>query len=324
MLIGFFRERPVLLAAPLIAATALLPWQESWLSALAAIIVLGVPHGALDGEIARTLWRDRLGSAWFLKFALPYLGISALVLAGWQLAPRSCLVLFLAASVWHFGSEDVPSGRPAEVLFRGGLPIALPLLVHPAATLLVFATIAQMQLGALDNWLWVAALCWLVLAVAWMIAAAVRNRWRMLVAPALLGCMFVLLPPLTAFAIYFVCVHAPAHVAALISNRQRAVRVRSVGGAWRLALPVTALTLVIGALLWPFYDGTPPVRLLCLTVQSLAALTLPHMLLDAWASHLERRTACRLLNYVGANALIASGKFETAASAAKPRAKAST
>ena len=321
---GFLKERPVLLAAPLIAATALLPWQESWLSALAAIVVLGVPHGALDGEIARTLWRDRLGSAWFLSFALPYLGISALVLAGWHFAPRSCLALFLAASIWHFGSEDVPCGRPAEIFFRGGLPIALPLLVHPAATLLVFATIAQMRLGALDHWLWVAALCWLAPAFVWTIAAAVRHGWRALVAPALLCCMFVVLPPLTAFAIYFVCVHAPAHVAALISNGQRAVRVRSVRGAWSLALPFTALTLAIGVLLWPLYSGPPPVRLLCLTVQSLAALTLPHMLLDAWASHLERCTARQSRNYFAAKALIASGKFATAASAAKPRANAST
>ena len=49
-----------------------------------------------------------------------------------------------------------------------------------------------------------------------------------------------------------------------------------------LALPVTGLTLLIGAALWPLYAGALPQRLLCLTLQGLAALTLPHMLLDAW------------------------------------------
>jgi len=49
-----------------------------------------------------------------------------------------------------------------------------------------------------------------------------------------------------------------------------------------LALPLTGLTLLIGAALWPFYTGALLHRLLCLTLQGLAALTLPHMLLDVW------------------------------------------
>ncbi len=47
--------QPVLLAVPLPALTTLLPWQWNWLYTLTAVIVLGVPQRALDGEITRSL-----------------------------------------------------------------------------------------------------------------------------------------------------------------------------------------------------------------------------------------------------------------------------
>lgn len=63
--------------------------------------------------------------------------------------------------------------------------------------------------------------------------------------------------------------------AALVADPRRAPRVASRADALRRAVPVTALTLLLGAALWPAYTGGVPDRLL--------ELTLPHMLLDAWA-----------------------------------------
>jgi len=100
--------RLVLLAGPALALSALVPPDAQCLGALLAVIVLGVPHGALDGEIARSLLRPRFGWAWFPIFSLPYLVLFALVLVAWHLAPVPTLAAFLAASVWHFGLEDAP------------------------------------------------------------------------------------------------------------------------------------------------------------------------------------------------------------------------
>jgi Brp/Blh family beta-carotene 15,15'-monooxygenase len=100
--------------------------------------------------------------------------------------------------------------------------------------------------------------------------------------------LFVALPPLTAFAIYFTCVHAPAHVDLLIRNHRQAPRIRDGRSAALLSVPVTGLTLLIGVALWPFYNGAADDRLLCVTIQSLAALTLPHMLFETW---LDRATS---------------------------------
>ena len=244
-----FELRPVLLAVPALVLTALLPWQLGWPCALAAIIVLGVPHGALDGEIARAVLHPRFGRAWFVIFSLPYLSLFGLVLAAWHVAPLCTLAAFLAASAWHFGSEDTLPGHYFESIVRGGLPIALPLLAHPAATIFVLASVAGTPIAQPPEWLWAAALCWLVLALAWTGRMLVRGNFRALWTPGLLGCAFLVLPPLTAFAIYFVCVHAPAHTAALIGNSRRAPRVRDGRSALLLALPITGLTLAIGVAL---------------------------------------------------------------------------
>jgi len=281
----------VLLAGVALTLSAALPPGAQYVCALAAIVVLGVPHGALDGEAARTVLRPRFGRAWFPVFSLPYLGLSALVLLAWRWAPGLTLAGFLAASVWHFGMEDAKAGDGLEVIVRGGLPIAMPTLAHPEATAAVFQTVAGAPLPQLPDWLWAAAMAWLALAIIWAGQAMLRRQGRPLAVPGLLAAMFTVLPPLTAFAIYFVGVHAPAHTLALIRNPVRASRVHDDRSAVLLALPITALTLLIGAALWPFYGGAAPDRLLALTIQGLAALTLPHMLLDAGLARRERRAS---------------------------------
>ncbi len=279
----------VLLTGAALTLSAALPPGAQYVCALAAIIVLGVPHGALDGEAARAVLRPRFGRAWFLAFSLPYLSLSALVLLAWHQLPGLTLLGFLSASVWHFGTEDAEGGSGLEVIVRGGLPIAMPTLIHPEATAAVFQTVAGAPLPQLPEWLWAAAMAWLALAAVWAGQAALRRQGRLLAVPGLLAAMFVVLPPLTAFAIYFVGVHAPAHVSALIRNPLRAPRVRDDRSAILLALPITALTLLVGAALWPLYGGAAPDRLLALTIQGLAALTLPHMLLDTGLARRERR-----------------------------------
>ncbi len=278
----------LLAVAALTLSAALLPGAQQ-VCALAAIVALGVPHGALDGEVARSVLRPRFGWAWFPVFALPYLALSALMLLAWHQVPGPTLAVFLLASVWHFGTEDAETGSGLEVIVRGGLPVGVPAMAHPEATAAVFRTVAGAPLTQLPDWLRAAAIAWLALAVVWAGHAALRGRG--LAVPGLLAAMSTLLPPLTAFAIYFVGVHAPAHTAALIRSRVRAPRVRDERSAILLALPITALTLLIGAALWPLYGGAVPDRLLALTLQGLAALTLPHMLLEAGMARRERRAS---------------------------------
>lgn len=262
-------------------ASALLPRDASWLLALATVIVLGVPHGALDGAVAAPLLRPRFGRLWFGVFALPYLGLSAVVLIAWQAAPLATLAGFLALSVLHFGEEDAGPGRPVEALVRGGLPIALPALLRPEQAAEIFALVARVPMPQLPVWWSAAVWLWLALAVVWL--ATHRPRRTVLAECVGLAAAFWLLPPLTAFALYFVGLHGPRHMRALVRDPVRAPAIDTMGRAVRAALPIFALTLGLGAGLWPLYapgSPGPTATLLALTLQMLSALTLPHVLLD--------------------------------------------
>ena len=275
---------PLALALPLLGASLLLPWQGQWVCAVALIVALGVPHGALDVEIGRTVLRPRVGRAWFPAFAAPYLALVAGVLVAWRLAPEATLAGFLILSVWHFGTEETGGfGLPALVL--GGLPIALPVLLHPGATAQVLSAISDLPLAVPPSWLRAGCLLWIPLAALWTVTALVAGQRRSLLLPLVLCLGFAALPPLTAFTLYFVAVHAPAHTVALIRHPTRAPRVRDARTAWQRAMPITVLTVLIGAALWPLTPGASATRLVCVTLQLLAALTLPHMLFDAWLEH---------------------------------------
>lgn len=275
---------PALLGLPLLAGSAVLPWQSGWACAIGAIVLFGVPHGALDVEIGRTLLRPRLGRAWFPGFSLPYLLVVAAVLAAWQLVPGATLAGFLVVSCLHFGKEEA-DGFGLEAVARGGLPIAVPVLTQPDATGAVLAATSGLPLLQPPAWLVAASLFWLILAGV----VALRLPPRRLMTPLLSVAAFALLPPLTAFGLYFVFVHAPAHVTALIRHPSRAPRVRDPRSAWVLAIPVTALTIGFGAALWPFHAGPGAVRLVGVTLQLLAAFTVPHVLFEAWLDRRDRR-----------------------------------
>ncbi len=110
-----------------------------------------------------------------------------------------------------------------------------------------------------------------------------KPRRALLIELALLSAAFWLLPPLTAFALYFVGLHAPRHMLALVHDTTRAPKVDTLGKAILTSLPVFALTLLLGALLWPLYEAgsqSTPSTLLTLTLQMLSALTVPHVILD--------------------------------------------
>lgn len=282
------RFSPLLLVGAGLAVSAWLPSRQSTIVDLLAIIILRVPHGALDGELARAALRTRFGRSWFLVFTAPYLVLAACVLLAWHLAPLPTLIAFLAASVLHFGTEDCADGHGLTVIVHGGLPIAMAVLAHPTPTASLFGTVSRTIMTQPPAWMWAGALLWLACATAWLVKRLQAGDDSQLALPGLLVGVFIVLPPLTAFAIYFVCIHAPAHTRSLIRDHRGAARIHDAGSAALLSLPVSGLTLLIGAALWPLYEGAIDQRLLCLTIQGLAALTLPHMLFETWLSRRER------------------------------------
>ena len=97
------------------------------LVALAAVVLIGLPHGALDGAIAMHLgYANKILN--FISFIVLYVLMAGLVVALWIVMPAPCLLAFLIISMIHFGSGDARHGtgwmRGAEIMAHGGLVVA--------------------------------------------------------------------------------------------------------------------------------------------------------------------------------------------------------
>lgn len=274
---------------------------------VAAVGLLGIPHGALDHLAGRELLRPRFGWSWVPLFFGAYGLFCALVVALWLRAPAPSLVAFLLVAAVHFGAEDreawsAASRRPQrskeshltsgiELFTRGSLPIVLPSVAF------------QPEMGALFDLLGlagetpngpgvargIAALLPLVAVslVAWSVLR-LREAWKggtlLPLAPvvevAVLMLLFLRIPPLLSFVVYFTGWHAARHTLAWAGRLDPLQPARGLRTFARLAIPLTLATLALGVAGWWLLPETPEGRSLTLVFVGLAALTYPHVVLE--------------------------------------------
>lgn len=252
------------------------------------VAVLGIPHGALDPLIARRagIWVRPLG---FALFNLGYIALIALVAGVWLLAPTASLVGFLLISGIHFGADwNAGRGIPLRALTGIGL-LTIPAFSHHGEVAAVYATLAGpggTVIAAVQAWLGPAAL----IALAVGAVLAVRKRPADALEIALATALALIAPPLVFFTVYFCALHSARHL------RHGFAEERGMG---RLAVGITAVYTIVplaaSAVLFLLFtagapaDASAPVTtdvILRLVFIGLAALTVPHMALVAYAERL--------------------------------------
>jgi Brp/Blh family beta-carotene 15,15'-monooxygenase len=297
---AFQRRHTLFVVALLAAALALSPFVPAvplglQLTVLAlAVVVFGLPHGALDLALVRGAAQ---GSWLALAGAIGvYLVVSAAVLAVWIAFPVAALLGFLAIAVIHFGLGDTEDRhgpqRAVEVIARGGFAGIAPLVFRPQTTRDLFALlVGPGSSGQLDaalavitapaTWLWITCL---VVAVIWRSLQRAPG-WLPAVAELLLtAAIFAVFHPLSAFLLYFCFVHSVRHISDLGAARfpESAARARR----WLLleSLPFTLATVVLGAIAWFAFARTINFdeAMMRVIFWGLSALTMPHMILTAW------------------------------------------
>lgn len=258
------------------------------LIAIAAIMLIGVPHGGMDGAIARRAGWPAGMLSWIL-FHLVYLLLAVSVAILWWLYPLPSLIFFLTVSALHFGSSDIrhisaPSSRDTwlPLLAHGGLVvIAIPgfqgSAVEPLFAVLVGEDNSLWLLQQIDSLL----LPWAVLLFAYGIYSIYQPRWRWaLFNLALLTALAYLLPPLVSFALYFCLWHSRRHMQqtwrAIAPEQRRRSAIETLVYSL-LAFVAAGLFFVVQTQNGSASGITP--TLLQLTFVGLAALTVPHMLL---------------------------------------------
>ena len=302
--------RPVRLAARLSLAVAaaavvlglLVPGAllQQQLLVLVAGFVVGLPHGAVDHLVPFwTGWVRRSGVG-MLVVLVGYVCVAVLTWAGLTWAGRVVLPLLLALSVLHFGSGDLmadrdddPGSPPLDglalavaVLARGGPVVAGPLLVWPEqagrALESVQLTFVMPALGVRVLIAGVVVAC-----VGAAASTALRAGDRRAAAEVvLLALLFVAVPPLAAFGVYFGAWHGLRHTARLIGRDPRSHADLAAG---RLRRPLRRFG--VSAALPTLVAGTSAAALVLVAGQHtgltgtvfsvLLALTVPHLVVVA-------------------------------------------
>jgi len=186
------------------------------------------------------------------------------------------LPIFIAMSGVHFAGDW---RRDIGTLPRSVIGLALitaPALLHREPVIEIFAwlvpaevavTTAEVMAATAIPLLQAAAL--IVLVTAWTRPGAALEMSAVLL-------LAVFATPLVFFVTYWCGLHSLRHVIAL----QRELKPRSIAALGRLSFPYAPITIIgvlMGALFWPHLDLGQAV--LAVLFVSLAALTVPHMML---------------------------------------------
>ena len=238
------------------------------------IFFLGVPHGALDPCFAQKLLAVKGWQGWLL-FVVIYLSLAGGVVVVWWQAPLVFMSGFLIISILHFSRDLAPTTAKITALLYGGAVIVLPTLFHFSEmlelfTLIVHAENAEMIVVALRAlaWPWVAAL-------AISLCFEVNKNWRVGFEIFSVSLLALAAQPLIAFTVYFCGMHSLRHML----RTQQYVNLPVSRLVWTCLLPMLGVSVLV-ALGWLYlplssYDS----RILQFVFVTLAALTVPHMLL---------------------------------------------
>ena len=142
-----------------LAATAIGVWGGLSLGPIAfailmgAVILTGIPHGAVDHIVAARLYG--LSSSWGdqARFYGFYLAMMAVYGGLWLVAPAWCLAAFLLMTMYHFGQADLaywslpPVAARVLYLSRGLLLVGLPIAAFPGVVDPIFDAIAGVQVS---------------------------------------------------------------------------------------------------------------------------------------------------------------------------------
>ncbi|MFM6841538.1 MAG: Brp/Blh family beta-carotene 15,15'-dioxygenase [Candidatus Planktophila sp.] len=270
----------------------------NWQVAMAiAALAIGIPHGALDHLVTLPRKRPLLMSL----FIAAYVGIA--LVAIWAILKwnEAGFIAVVIMSATHFGIGDSAFLREldrhsanrdtqlpiwAYAIPAGVLPVFIPLVNNKSASAL------EQVNPLLVNWDrgHSAEIQILIAGIATISVLTLlsRKRYRDCIDIVLLAGLASFTPPLVAFAVYFGCWHAMRHTARLTSLLPASIAAHQEGRAARAfslavlpGLPALAGTFIFVGFLAIFSRSNIDSDFLWLTLVTVWALTVPHMIVTA-------------------------------------------
>ena len=267
-----------------------------WQLVLATIaLAIGIPHGALDHLV--TL--PKAAPIRMVLFIILYVAIALLAIYAILRWNVWGFIFVVIMSATHFGIGDAAflsekdsldgSSRIRAWFYApaaGLLPVAIPLVNSRSTDALekVNPALINWHSGFTTEILMAVA----VVTTLCLLALLQRKRYRDALDLLLLAALASFAPPLVAFAVYFGCWHAMRHTARLTSllpNSESAYLRGRPGQAFAAAvipgLPALVGTLIFVVILAGFSQQDLSDKFLWLTLVTIWALTVPHMIVTA-------------------------------------------
>jgi Brp/Blh family beta-carotene 15,15'-monooxygenase len=254
------------------------------------VVILGLPHGALDPLVAKDLWE---ASQFFtmIRFLVLYTCLAFLCAAVWLIAPTASLVGFLMISAYHFGSDWNGRSTALGQAAFGTFVICISTLRKADE---VEAIYRQLGASAVHPIVMVSQVLAVAAFIAAVYAASSRSKFRAsnLLELAIVTAGGLVLPPLLYFSCYFCLLHSPRH----LMQTANTLRLRGIQDIVRFAAPTVIATLLLSIGLWIMLPKSiNSQKILQLVFIGLAALTVPHMLLTEFSLRRHRLSLGKLL-----------------------------
>jgi len=282
---------------------------------LLTIVVLGLPHGAVDHLCVPRALGESVTVRALATVGLVYLVFGAGYAVLWFLSPLVGFISFILLTWFHWGQGDLyplrarspgyPRGRVGAsmiLLLRGAFPMLVPLVFFPERYQAVLTmTVGLFDAGRVQSLtpifepttrlvVAVGLVSLTILSLGWGYWTVGASRgWRTdLSETLLLWVFFATVPPVLAVGLYFSLWHSVRHIFRVLDLDVQLDDTRSLREYLRRfsldALPMTVGALVLFGLLFVLLpQSTGDVdRLAGVYLVLLAVLTLPHVVIVTW------------------------------------------
>jgi Brp/Blh family beta-carotene 15,15'-monooxygenase len=246
----------------------------------------GLPHGAYDiALLKRTVVLDRQHVA---VVVAGYLAVALSMALLWISAPLVALILFLSVAALHFGEDWPMLEEPLLRFAAGAAVIAAATIGHRADVAALFVEMSD-ERGAVIAQIITAAAPVILLVTVVGITIAWRDGSRQWAA-AMTSCLLLLLllPPVFGFALFFVFLHSPRHLA----ETRAALGDMTLARWLATGAALSALTIVGWWAVQAASSSRIGDAMTAQAFQMLASVAVPHLLLSRWLENrLERSRA---------------------------------
>ena len=246
------------------------------------IVMIGLPHGALDGAVAMHIGLVKKLSN-LIKFMLGYIALAVFVVIVWIFFPTLSLIAFLGISLLHFGYGDAKNGEGftkfAEAVAHGGLVIVGISQFHRGEVNEIFYYLIKQDTSIIWLAMNIASIGVIAAIATCLLQNAKDVKWSSTTLELLLvGVVIAIAPPLLGFSIYFCLIHSARHFSRIYRMIKQNVANTTIKTQAILFTIACWLAAVIAFVLFADFSDPGPTILRIIFI-GLAALTVPHMVL---------------------------------------------